>query len=413
MTISRSVIASVEDLGGDKMNRSSRSRTKGIITSAEITPFRIAATDDQLEDLKRRLRATRWPERECVEDWSQGLPLAYAQEVCQYWLEKYDWRAREARLNRFPQFKTRDRRPRNPLHPRPLAACGCAAAGDDAWMARLDRRVPKGDRTADQPDRAWRRGFRRVPRRVPVASGLWLLRQADPQRDGTCSGSRNAWSELMPRLGYKRYAAQGGDWGAAVTTCIGVQDPANCIGIHLNMPIVRPDPTTRQRPHREGKIRARRHAVLQRLGLRLLQGTEHAAADASAMALRDSPVGQLRLDPGEVLGMDRLRRPSGERADPRRTARQRDAVLAARNAAASSARLYWESFRSIPTDPVTMPAGCSIFPKEIFRTSKRWAEQRYHQAGLLQRARQGRPLRRLRAAGNIRAEVRDCFRQMR
>ena len=74
--------------------------------SEQIVPFRIAATDEQLQDLKRRLRATRWPERECVDDWSQGLPLAYAQEVSAYWMEKYDWRAREARLNRFPQFKT-------------------------------------------------------------------------------------------------------------------------------------------------------------------------------------------------------------------------------------------------------------------------------------------------------------------
>jgi len=74
--------------------------------SNNIEPFRIAATDAQLDDLKRRLRETRWPERECVDDWSQGLPLAYAQEVCAYWLEKYDWRAREARLNRFAQFKT-------------------------------------------------------------------------------------------------------------------------------------------------------------------------------------------------------------------------------------------------------------------------------------------------------------------
>jgi len=71
-----------------------------------IEPFRIAATDAQLDDLKRRLRETRWPERECVDDWSQGLPLAYAQEVAAYWRDKYDWRAREARLNRFAQFKT-------------------------------------------------------------------------------------------------------------------------------------------------------------------------------------------------------------------------------------------------------------------------------------------------------------------
>ena len=74
--------------------------------SDQITLFRIAIADDQLEDLKRRLRAARWPDRECVDDWTQGLPLAYAQEVALYWLEKYDWRAREALLNRFPQFKT-------------------------------------------------------------------------------------------------------------------------------------------------------------------------------------------------------------------------------------------------------------------------------------------------------------------
>jgi len=74
--------------------------------SNDIAPFRIAATDTELEDLKRRLNATRWPERECVDDWSQGLPLGYAKEVCTYWLEKYNWREREARLNRFAQFKT-------------------------------------------------------------------------------------------------------------------------------------------------------------------------------------------------------------------------------------------------------------------------------------------------------------------
>src|SRR5580704_14713221 len=76
------------------------------LMSNNIEPFRISATDAQLDDLKRRLRETRWPERECVDDWSQGLPLAYAREVAAYWLDKYDWRAREARLNRFAQFKT-------------------------------------------------------------------------------------------------------------------------------------------------------------------------------------------------------------------------------------------------------------------------------------------------------------------
>ena len=249
--------------------------------STDIQPFRIAATDAQLADLKRRLRETRWPERECVDDWTQGLPLAYAQEVASYWFEKYDWRAREARLNRFPQFKTAIDGRRNPLYPCPLAACGCDRHWCDAWMAGLDRRVSESNRTADQPDRARRRGCRRVPPRVPSLPGYGFSNK--PTRTGwNVQRIANAWSELMLRLGYKRYAAQGGDWGAAITTCIGFQDPANCLGIHVNMPhraALAGANRSFEHDHRDGKIGVRWLPVLQRLGLWVLQGTEYAAAN--------------------------------------------------------------------------------------------------------------------------------------
>ena len=116
--------------------------------SDAITPFRIAIDQAQLDDLKRRLAATRWPDKETPDDWSQGIPLAYVQELCDYWEKDYDWRAREARLNRFPQFRTTiDGLGIHFIHVRSPHA-ERAAARHDARLARLDRRVPEGDRAA-------------------------------------------------------------------------------------------------------------------------------------------------------------------------------------------------------------------------------------------------------------------------
>src|ERR1700684_1543690 len=146
--------------------------------SNNIDPFRIAATDAQLDDLKRRLRETRWPERECVDDWSQGLPLAYAQTVAAYWRDKYDWRAREARLNRFAQFKTTiDGVGIHFIHVRSPHA--------DALPLVMTHGVPgsisgvqKMERAADESDCSWWRRGRRVSRRLPFIAGLRFLGQA-------------------------------------------------------------------------------------------------------------------------------------------------------------------------------------------------------------------------------------------
>jgi pimeloyl-ACP methyl ester carboxylesterase len=211
--------------------------------SDQIAPFQIAATDDQLEDLKRRLRATRWPEGECVDDWTQGLPLAYAQEVASYWLEKYDWRAREALLNRFAQFKTEiDGLRIHFIHVRSPHAGAMPLVITHGWpgsIAEFHKVIePLTNPTAHGGDAA--DAFHVV---CPSLPGYGFSDK--PARHGwNVSRIANAWSQLMSRLGYKQYAAQGGDWGAAVTTCIGIQDPAHCIGIHLNMPIAPPDPAT-------------------------------------------------------------------------------------------------------------------------------------------------------------------------
>lgn len=378
--------------------------------SDQIVPFRIAATDEQLEDLKRRLRATRWPERECVDDWTQGLPLAYAQEVASYWLEKYDWRAREALLNRFPQFKTEiDGLGIHFIHVRSPHADAMPLVVTHGWpgsivefhkvIEPLTNPTAHGGYDAD--------AFHVV---CPSLPGYGFSDK--PTRTGwNVQRIARAWSELMPRLGYKRYAAQGGDWGAAVTTCIGIQDQANCIGIHLNMPIARPDPaTTKDLTEKEkSAIAAMQHYNDRDSGYSKQQSTR---PQTLGYALSDSPVGQMAWilekfwswtdcdgHPENVLTRDELI----------------DNVMLywLPGTAASSARLYWESFRSFPTDPVTVPTGCSIFPKEISRTSRRWAEKRYANLVYFNELEKGGHFAAFEQPEAFVREVRACFRQVR
>ncbi len=377
--------------------------------STEIVPFKIAATDEQLEDLKRRLRATRWPERECVDDWSQGLPLAYAQEVCKYWLEKYDWRAREARLNRFAQFKTRiDDVGIHFVHvksPHPDALPLVITHGWPGSIVEFHKVIEAlANPTAHGGDA--KDAFHVV---CPTLPGYGFSDK--PARAGwNVQRIANAWSELMPRLGYKRYAAQGGDWGAAVTTCIGIQDPANCVGIHLNMPIVAPDATAADLTDKEkSALAGMQHYNDWDSGYSKQQSTR---PQTLGYGLADSPVGQAMWilekfwawtdcdgHPENILTRDELL----------------DNVMMywLPDAAASSARLYWESFRNFPTDKVNVPTGCSIFPKEIFRTSKRWAEKRFTKLVYFNELEKGGHFAAFEQPETYLKEVRSCFRLMR
>jgi pimeloyl-ACP methyl ester carboxylesterase len=342
--------------------------------SDAIRPFRIAASDEQLDDLRRRLRSARFPERECVDDWSQGIPLAYVQDVCAYWAEKYDWRAREARLNRFPQFTTEiDGVSIHFIHARSPHENALPLVVTHGWpgsIVEFHKVIePLVDPTAFGGDA--RDAFHVV---CPSLPGYGF--SGKPTRSGWgVQRIARAWSQLMPRLGYPRYAAQGGDWGAMVTTCVGAQDPANCLGIHLNMPIAPPDPTTMGdlTEREKSALAGMQHYADWDSGYSKQQSTR---PQTVGYGLTDSPVGQMAWilekfwswtdcdgHPENVLTRDELL----------------DNVMLywLPANAASSARLYWESFRTPPMDPVTVPVGCSIYPKEIFRTSRRWAEKRY------------------------------------
>jgi pimeloyl-ACP methyl ester carboxylesterase len=378
--------------------------------SDRIAPFRIAASDEQLDDLRRRLRATRFPERECVDDWSQGIPLAYVQDLCAYWAEKYDWRAREARLNRFPQFTTEiDGLSVHFIHARSPHANAMPLVVSHGWpgsivefhkvIEPLTNPTAFGGEAKD--------AFHVV---APSLPGYGF--SGKPTRNGwNVQRIARAWSQLMPRLGYPRYAAQGGDWGAMVTTCIGIQDPANCLGIHLNMPIAPPDPATLAdlTDKEKSALAGIQHYNDWDSGYSKQQSTR---PQTVGYGLTDSPAGQAAWviekfwswtdcdgHPENVLTRDELL----------------DNVMLywLPGNAASSARLYWESFSKPPMEPISIPVGCSIFPKEIFRTSRRWAEKRFSKLVHFNELPKGGHFAAFEQPDTFVREVRDCFRTLR
>jgi pimeloyl-ACP methyl ester carboxylesterase len=339
-----------------------------------IVPFRVEISDGELRDLADRLGRTRWPEAEPVDDWSQGVPLRYLQDLCAYWADGYDWRGREARLNSFAQYKTSiDSLGVHFVHVRSREKGALPLVLSHGWpgsvvefldvIGPLTDPVAHGGEATDAFDVVCPSlpgyGFSDKP----TTTGWGIERIA------------LAWAELMARLGYDRYGAQGGDWGSGVTTALGLSDPAHVAGIHLNMVTSQPsaedlaDLTESER----AALESLKHYRDWDSGYSKQQSTR---PQTLGYALVDSPAGQCGWilekfwswsdtegDPVAALGADRIL----------------DNVMLywLSGTAASSGRLYWESFRRGRTGVVEVPTGASIFPKEIFRASRRWAERQY------------------------------------
>jgi pimeloyl-ACP methyl ester carboxylesterase len=342
--------------------------------SEELRPFRIAVPESDLADLRDRLERTRWPEAETVDDWSQGIPLAYTQELCRYWASDYDWRATEARLNAHPQFLTEiDGLDIHVMHvrsPHPGALPLVLTHGWPGSIVEFQKAIgPLTDPVAHGGDAA--DAFDVV---CPSLPGYGF--SGKPDAPGwRVERIAAAWAVLMDRLGYARYGAQGGDWGAMVTASLGHQDPDHVAGIHLNMPMAAPgsldltDMTAAEQTALESFADHRRWGT----GYSKEQSTR---PQTVGYGLVDSPAGQAAWivekfwawtdcdgHPEQVLTRDELL----------------DNVMLywLPAAGASSARLYWESFVRPGFDQVSVPTGCSIFPKEIMRMSKRWAASRF------------------------------------
>jgi epoxide hydrolase len=378
--------------------------------SDEITPFRIDISDADLDDLRQRLRLTRWPDPETVDDWSQGIPLAYVRDLCGYWLDAYDWRASEARLNRFPQFRTEiDGVDIHFVHARSPEEGALPLVITHGWpgsivefakvIEPLANPVAFGGDAAD--------AFHVV---CPSLPGYGF--SGKPGQTGWDSGHiASAWDQLMTRLGYSRYAAQGGDWGAQVTTALGMRHPEHLAGIHLNMPIAFPGRDG------GGELTEREQAAMATLshydtwesGYFKEQSTR---PQTVGYGLVDSPAGLCAWivekfwawtdcdgDPVNVLTRDQLL----------------DNVMLywLTAAGASSARLYWENNGKGFLGPVTVPVGCSIFPREIFRPSRRWAEKQLTNIHYWNELDKGGHFAAFEQPEAFVSEIRACFRDLR
>jgi pimeloyl-ACP methyl ester carboxylesterase len=351
------------------------------MTPDEVTPFRIEVPQDALGDLRGRLGRTRWPEAETVDDWSQGVPLSYLRELCRHWAEDYDWRATERRLNLLPQFRTEvDGLGIHFLHvrsPHPDAFPVVLTHGWPGSVVEFLKVIgPLTDPTAHGGDAA--DAFHLV---IPSLPGYGFSDR--PTRPGWgVERIARAWARLMARLGYRRYGAQGGDWGTSISTAIAQQDPDHVAGIHLTPPLAPPDPATFD------DLTDRERAALASL--------EHAAEWESGYsqehATRPQTIGYALVDSPAALCawiVEKLWAWT-DHDGQLETVLTRDELLDnvmlywLPGTGASSARLYWESIRQVNrwisgpvTDTVAVPTGCSIFPRELQRPSRRWAARRF------------------------------------
>ncbi len=346
---------------------------------SDLSPHPIAVAQADLDDLRDRLRRTRWPERETVDDWSQGIPLAYVRDLCAHWAAGYDWRRVEAELNRFEQLRftpdvgAPDVLGVQVLHapsPHPGALPLVLTHGWPGSVVEfLDVVEPLRDPTVAGGDAA--DAFHVV---CPTMPGYGFSDK--PKRTGWgVERIADAWAELMTALGYDRFGAQGGDWGSAVTTALGVQHPDRCIGIHLNM--------VSGGPGKSGDdLTDAERAAMAALDEHRKWGTGYSTQQSTrpqtlGYGLADSPSGQAAWIVEKFWAWADHQ---GHPEDTFTRDRLLDNVLHywLPAAGASSGRLYWESFNSFRgSEPIGVPAGMSIFPKEIFRPSRRWAGRRF------------------------------------
>jgi pimeloyl-ACP methyl ester carboxylesterase len=379
----------------------------------EITPFKYEAPQSALDDLKDRLKRTRWPERETVKDWSQGVPLAKLKALVEYWQTDYDWRRGEAKLNSFAQYRTKiDGLNIHFLHVRSRHENALPILITHGWPGSVLEFV----KVIDPLTNPTAHGGRAEDAFHVVAPSLpgFAFSDKPAKRGWNSERIAKAWSELMRRLGYKRYVAQGGDWGSVVTTTMAQQRPAGLIGIHLNMPFVFPDPIPTT-----GLTKAERRAVdaLKRfqtdgMGYFSQQSTR---PQTLGYGLADSPVGQA------AWIYEKFQAWTDNKGDPESTL-SRDEMLDMitlywlTDTSASSARMYFEHAGIVGkgnSGRVDLPVGCSIFPGELVPAPRSWAERLYPRLIHWNELDRGGHFAAWEQPVLFIKEMRDCFRSLR
>jgi pimeloyl-ACP methyl ester carboxylesterase len=366
--------------------------SSAVEAGTEIRSFHVDIPDEALEDLLRRISATQWPEKETVADHSQGVPLATIQKLARYWGTEYDWRTCEAKLNALPQFITEiDGLDIHFIHVRSQHEDALPLIVNHGWPGSIIEQLKIIDRLTDPTAHGASAAdaFHVVIPSMPGYgfSGKPTSTGWGPERIG------RAWAELMRRVGYTRYVAQGGDWGAFVVDQMGLQAPEGLLAIHTNMPATVPADVDRAslagEPPPPGLSAEERRAYEQliRTYAQVEYARMMAARPQTLYGIADSPVGLAAwlLDHNDADGqpaaaviaaLDRSTSDTGELT--------RDEVLDnitlywLTNTGVSASRLYWEYKGGFfNAKGVDIPVAVTVFPGEQYQAPRRWAEQAY------------------------------------
>lgn len=339
--------------------------------NTQVLPFTINVPESDILDLKDRLQKTRWPERECVKDWSQGVPLNEIKKLSEYWLNHYDWYRCQSRLNSLDNYMTNiDGLDIHFLHIKSKHESATPLLITHGWPGSVVEFLSVIN-PLTTPNDAEEPAFHLV---IPSLPGFGFSGKPSSVGWGI-EKIASVWIQLMERLGYKDYIAQGGDWGAGVTSCIGSINPPGLKAIHLNLVVPSPstDPSQFTKDEKEALDDLQFYTDWDS-GYSKQQSTR---PQTIGYGLNDSPVALA------AWVFEKFHFWTDKTSD-QVSAVSADKILDnimiywSQRLGTSSARLYWESFSQLFDNTiVTVPTGVSVFPKEIIRSSRRWAEQRY------------------------------------
>jgi pimeloyl-ACP methyl ester carboxylesterase len=398
--------------------------SSSVETAIEIRRFRVDVPEDELVDLRRRIAATRWPERETVADESQGVQLATMRELVRYWGTEYDFRRFEARLNALPQFITKiDGLGIHFIHVKSPHDDALPLIITHGWPGSVIEMLnvvgPLSDPTAYGGDAA--DAFDVVVPSMPGYgfSGKPTATGWDPVHIA------DAWIALMRRLGYTRFVAQGGDWGAQITDVMGAKAPPGLLGIHSNMPgTVPPDVSSALAsggPAPSG-LSAEETRAWEQLKFFLTKGigyaTEMGLRPQTLYGLADSPVALAAwmLDHDARSYEDIARAFEGDPVGglTREEVLDNITLTWVTNTGVSSGRLYWENnLGFFDVKGVTVPAAVSVFPRELYQAPRSWTERAYPDLTYFNEVGEGNHFAAWQEPNLFTTEVRAAFRSLR